>query len=156
MAKAFKFDPAKPWGSYPKRVKDRLLYGAPNEEISFKYGSGSSRGSYRTGWEGVLGNVERRYQETSSDAVRSQMDAYMTEKRCDACEGHRLRPDSLSVRLAGKGIGEAVDLSVDGALSFFESVPLGKRRPHQCLFQPAATQRSGATRVRVTVFALIR
>jgi excinuclease ABC subunit A len=75
-------------------------------------------------WEGILANVEQRYRESSSDAVRSQLDEYMIEQPCHTCGGKRLKAESLAVRVGGKGIGEVVDLPVSGARDFFESLPL--------------------------------
>jgi excinuclease ABC subunit A len=124
LAEAFGFDPRKPWGSYPKRIQQKLLRGAPGTEVTFRYGSSASRGSYSTGWEGILANVERRYRETSSDAVRGQLDGFMIEQPCDACRGRRLKPESLSVLVGGRSIGDVVELSVADTLDFFAGLPL--------------------------------
>src|SRR5207244_60506 len=69
-------------------------------------------------------HVERRYRETASDSVREQLEEYMIEQACPTCGGKRLRPESLSVLLHGKSIGDVVDLPVTDALQFFESIPL--------------------------------
>jgi excinuclease ABC subunit A len=124
LAKALNFDPAKPWRSYSKSVRQRLLHGLPNREIDFRYGRGRGAGTYRTTWEGILENVARRYQETSSDAVRSQLEQFMTERQCETCHGQRLKAESLSVLVEGRSIGEAVDESVESALDFFRNIPL--------------------------------
>src|SRR5712692_6713247 len=115
LARAFKFDPAAPWGALPPRVRQQLLMGAPKRTLSFQYGSGKSGGKYETGWEGILKNVERRYHETTSDAVRAQLEEYMTELPCEVCQGKRLKPESLSVLVHGKSIGDVVDLPVKAA-----------------------------------------
>src|SRR5213075_81085 len=81
-------------------------------------------GQYESGWDGVLKHVERRYRETASDSVREQLEEFMVEQPCPTCHGKRLRPESLSVLLHGKSIGDVVDLPVADALAFFESVPL--------------------------------
>jgi excinuclease ABC subunit A len=124
LAKALGFDPAKPWGRYTARVRKALLHGAPGREFDFRYGSGQSKGTYRTEWEGILKNVERRYQETSSDAVRTQLGEYMTEQPCSVCHGSRLKQASLCVTVHGRSIGDVLDESVDSALAFFDAVPL--------------------------------
>ncbi len=125
LAKALAFDPAKPWGSYSKKAKHALLEGAPGKQFSFRYGSGRSKGAYKTEWEGILRNVERRYQETSSDAVRTQLGEYMTEQPCPVCEGKRLKKESLCVTVHGRGIGDVLDESVESVAEFFESIPTG-------------------------------
>ncbi|MBI4419775.1 MAG: excinuclease ABC subunit UvrA, partial [Gemmatimonadetes bacterium] len=124
LARAFKFDPGAPWGSLSQRVRQQLLHGAPERILTFQYGTGKSGGRYETGWEGILKNVERRYHETSSDAVRAQLEEYMTELPCESCQGKRLKPESLSVLVHGKSIGDIVDQSIKVARRFFEAIPL--------------------------------
>src|SRR5262249_56926022 len=82
------------------------------------------RGSYEWGGTGVLKPVEKRYRETASDSVREQLEEFMVEQPCPACGGRRLKPESLSVVVHGKNIGEVVALSVTDALEFFQGLPL--------------------------------
>jgi excinuclease ABC subunit A len=130
LARAFKFDLNTPWKDLPAPVKKALLSGAPGRTLTYQYDSVRFHGEYESGWEGVLRHVERRYRETASDSVREQLEEYMVEQLCPACGGKRLRPESLSVIVHGKSIGDAVDLPVSDALAFFESVPFrGGGRP---------------------------
>ena len=124
LAKALGFDPGKPWGEYSDKVQQALLYGVADRTFTFKYGSGRGRGTYRTGWEGILKNVHRRYEETTSDAVRTQLAEFMAEQPCPGCNSHRLKRESLSVLVHGRSIGEVMDDPVDAALAFFEEIPL--------------------------------
>ena len=124
LAGELRFDPAAPWGELPERVQRQLLYGVPNHTFTFPTGSQRGGGRYEVPWEGILANVERRYDETSSDAVRRDLADYMVEVPCDACGGHRLRSESLSVLVGGQGIGEVVDLQVSEALEFFRGIPI--------------------------------
>jgi excinuclease ABC subunit A len=124
LAQTFKFSLEAPWGDLPERAREILLDGAPDRKLRFPAGTGSA--AYESVWEGILRNVERRYRETSSDAVRTQLEEYMTERACDACQGHRLKPESLAVLLHGRTIGEIVDLSVTDTLKFFEGLPRGR------------------------------
>jgi excinuclease ABC subunit A len=75
-------------------------------------------------WEGILANVRRRYDETSSDTVRQELDAYMVATPCNACGGRRLKPESLAVTVHGRDIGAVVDLSISEARDFFGEVPV--------------------------------
>ncbi len=125
LAKALDFDPAKPWGRYSEKAKRALLEGAPGKQFSFRYGSGRSKGAYKTEWEGILRNVERRYRETSSDAVRTQLAEYMTDQPCPVCEGKRLKQESLCVTVHDRSIGDVLDESVESVAKFFDSIPTG-------------------------------
>src|SRR5258707_675192 len=124
LARTFKFDLNTPWQALPAAVKKVVLSGAPGKTLTFQYDSERLHGEYESGWDGVLKHVERRYRETASDSVREQLEEYMIEQSCPTCGGKRLRPESLSVLLHGKSIGDVVDLPVTDALAFFESIPL--------------------------------
>jgi len=124
LARALKFNPDAPWGSLPERVQHVLLHGLPNQTLTFGYGVGGSQGRYETPWEGILANVARRYQETSSDAVRMELEEFMTELPCETCQGRRLKRESLSVLVGGQNLGEVVERSVARALEFFQGLPL--------------------------------
>jgi excinuclease ABC subunit A len=130
LAKALKFDLAAPWGEHSEAARHGLLYGMPGKKFKFQVDGRGSKGDYESEWEGVLLNVERRYRETSSDAARTSLEEYMVERPCPACGGRRLKPESLAVLVAGKSIGDVVDLSVERAVQFFESLPIrAKGRP---------------------------
>jgi excinuclease ABC subunit A len=123
LARTFGFDPAAPWGKLPAPAQDALLFGAAGA-ITYAADGGKGKGSYESEWEGILRNVERRYRESSSDAVRTTLDQFMVEMPCSTCGGHRLKPESLSVLVQGRSIGEIVDLPVERALEFFQSLPV--------------------------------
>ena len=124
LAKTFKFDLDTAWRDLPAAARKVLLNGAPGRTLTYQYDSERWHGSYESAWQGILKHVERRYQETQSDSVREQLSAYMVEQSCPACGGRRLRPESLSVLVGGKGIGDVVTLPVSDALAVFESLPL--------------------------------
>src|SRR5205085_2653885 len=124
LAKTYKFDLNAPWRDLPPAVQKILLRGAPGKTITYQYDSERWHGSYESGWKGVLDHVEKRYSETASDAVREQLEQFMVEQSCPTCGGRRLKPESLSVLVAGKGIGDVVALPVREALDFFASIPL--------------------------------
>jgi len=124
LAKTYKFDLNAPWRDLSPAVQRTLLKGAPGKTITYQYDSERWHGSYESGWKGVLDHVEKRYRETASDAVREQLEQYMVEQPCPTCGGRRLKPESLSVLVAGKSIGDVVALPVREALDFFAKVPL--------------------------------
>ncbi|HEV8508934.1 MAG TPA: excinuclease ABC subunit UvrA, partial [Gemmatimonadales bacterium] len=130
LAKTYKFDLNAPWRDLSPAVQKTLLQGAPGKTITYQYDSERWHGSYESGWKGVLDHVEKRYRETASDAVREQLEQYMVEQACPTCGGRRLKPESLSVLVAGHSIGDVVALPVREALEFFSHVPLrGNGRP---------------------------
>jgi len=124
LAKELGFDLNAPWGKISAAARKALLYGIPDRKLKFKYESEKFKGDYESSWEGILRNVERRYNETTSDAVRSQLEEFMVERPCSGCGGLRLRRESLSVLVGGKSIGALVEMSVGEALGFTESLPL--------------------------------
>ena len=133
LAKMIGFDLNMPWGKLSAKVRQQLLHGvgdvAPSARKAVRK---SARGAAKTAsktatdsaWEGIVAHVQRRYDETSSDSVRTDLEAYMVAAPCPACQGKRLRPESLAVTLHGRNIGEVVEDSVVDALGFFESVPV--------------------------------
>jgi excinuclease ABC subunit A len=118
------FDANTPWGELDPAVREVLLNGSGDQAIDFPYRTGGKDGSYREPWEGVLVNVMRRYEETGSENVREQLREYMVSQPCRACGGHRLRPESLAVTVAGRSLGDIAELSVTAALSFFRALPV--------------------------------
>ncbi|MFN2637634.1 MAG: excinuclease ABC subunit UvrA [Gemmatimonadaceae bacterium] len=117
LAKQFDFNPGTPWGKLAPEVQEKLLYGTTGKGGRRVDTTGAS-------WEGILSNIQRRYDETESDSVRLELDEYMIEKPCTTCGGRRLKPESLAVTLAGQNIGDLVALSITDALDFFENVPV--------------------------------
>ena len=124
LAEHYGFDLNTPWGQLSEEVRHVILHGSGGKKIRFPYHAGGTKGSYEEPWEGVLANVERRYQETTSDAVRDQLAEFMTTLPCHACGGTRLRPESLAVTVAGRSLGDVVQMSVSEALEFFGSLRL--------------------------------
>jgi len=123
LAKQFGFDLNKPWGQLTPDVREKLLYGTGGK-------SGRKADTSGTHWEGIISNIQRRYDETESDSVRLELEEFMQASACTTCGGRRLKPESLAVTLAGKNIGDLVQLSITDALTFFENVPVrGNGKP---------------------------
>jgi excinuclease ABC subunit A len=124
LAKAFKFDLNAPWGEIPESARQAMLHGAEGRFRFQTEGRGGGRSDYETEWEGILKNVERRYRESASDAVRTSLEEFMVEQPCQTCGGKRLKAESLAVLVEGRSIGDVVDLPVLRAIEFFERIPL--------------------------------
>lgn len=125
---AFGIDPDIPWRDLSDDQQELILYGCQDRKIQVHYVTSSGKKRvYSTYYEGVIPHLERRYRESSSDAVRSQIEDYMSESPCPVCRGRRLKPESLSVYVGGKNISQVTEMSVVEALQFFESVKLTEK-----------------------------
>ena len=122
LAKHFKITTKTPWRELDETVRDAILYGTGNEPVAFTYKDGVRAYTVTKPFEGVLKNLQRRWQETDSAWVREEMSRYQSEKPCAACAGARLKPEALSVRVGGRNISEASELSIRGALGWFQGV----------------------------------
>ncbi len=116
------------WMDIPKDIRKKLLYGAGEDEIRFKYYKDGKKAHYIGEYEGVIPNLERRYKETDSDWVRDDIEQYMRTDPCHACSGARLRPEALSVKLAEKNIIEVTQFSIKNAVDYFASLPLSSQQ----------------------------
>ncbi|QFK72830.1 excinuclease ABC subunit UvrA [Pradoshia sp. D12] len=117
-----------PVSQIPESQLDKILYGSDGEKIYFRYENdfGQIREN-RVEFEGVLANVERRFNETSSDYTRDQMEKYMAEQACPTCKGYRLKKETMAVLIAGQHIGEITALSIKDANDFFENLNLSEK-----------------------------
>ena len=116
LARHFKVSTRTPWDELPERVRDAMLHGTGETPIEFSYKDGVRAYSVTKPFEGVLHNLQRRWQETDSAWVREEMSRYQAEKPCAVCHGARLKPEALAVRVAGQHIAAASDLSIRRAL----------------------------------------
>ncbi|MGH7210596.1 MAG: excinuclease ABC subunit UvrA, partial [Acetobacteraceae bacterium] len=121
IAKHFRVSTRTPWQNLPERVRDAILNGT-TAEIAFAYKDGVRAYTVKKPFEGVLHNLQRRWQESDSAWVREEMARYQAEKPCAVCRGARLKPEALAVRVAGKNIAQASDLSIRAALDWFRAV----------------------------------
>jgi excinuclease ABC subunit A len=120
----FKIDPYTPFENLPKKVQDAILYGSGKEEITFYFEKDDRRHYYKRPFEGVIPNLERRYNETDSYTVREEIENYMSIRPCPACGGARLNPVSLAVSVHGKSIQHITALSIERAEAFFQDLEL--------------------------------
>ncbi len=123
ICKHFKVSMTTPWRDLPEAVRHVIMFGSGNEEITFVYDDGLR--SYKTSkpFEGVLVNIERRWKETESDWVREELGRFQSDHPCEACNGYRLKPEALAVKIAGQHIGQATARSIRDAGAWFETLP---------------------------------
>jgi len=124
LATAYEFDPGTPWEELPEDVREALLFGSGTMKIRFPHRRKGRDRSYTEVWEGIVAGVSRRYRETSSDHVRSQLEPFMSALPCTVCRGARLRPESLAVTVGGRSIGAVGEMSILEAREFFERLPV--------------------------------
>ena len=125
LADKYNADVTKPFNKLPKRFRDALLYGTGDETLEYDYTNRSGFVQHRKHtFEGLIPNLERRYQESSSDWIKSKIEQYMSTAECTTCHGKRLRKELLAVTIGGKNIMEFCDLSVSEALEFLDDLKL--------------------------------
>ena len=122
LARHFKVRTSDAWQDLPAKVRDAILHGTGEEPVAFTYKDGVRAYTVTKPFEGVVRNLQRRYQETDSIWVREELSRYQAEKPCVVCNGARLKPEALAVRIGGKNIAEASELSIRTAAAWFETV----------------------------------
>ncbi|MEH2508868.1 excinuclease ABC subunit A [Nitrobacteraceae bacterium AZCC 1564] len=123
LGKFYKFTLDTKWKDLPKKTQNAILFGSGDDEIKFSYEDGVRSYDTKKPFEGVVTNIERRFRETESEWAREELGKYFSDVPCDACHGHRLKPEALCVKIGGKHIGEISELSVLRAGEWFETVP---------------------------------
>ena len=118
----YDFDLDKPWNKLPQNVRDIILHGTGDEEVQFVYDDGLRRYEVKKTFEGVIPNLNRRYRETDSQWVRDEITKYMSAADCPACNGKRLKPEALAVRIADHDIADASEFSIKHAGEWFATV----------------------------------
>lgn len=125
LSKHYKFDVEEPWEDLPAKCKKVVLYGSGEDKIDFKYVNaqgGTLRRSHK--WEGVIPNLERRYRETESVAVREELAKYLSNQPCPDCGGTRLNRAARNVFVAERSLPDLAKLAVADALSFSSDLKL--------------------------------
>jgi excinuclease ABC subunit A len=130
LAKHYKFSLDAPWKDLPAKAREAILYGSGETAIRLVYDDGLRSYETKKPFEGVVCNLERRWRETDSEWAREEISKYFTDIRCAACDGHRLKPEALAVKLAELHIGEVAEMSVRRAGEWFTTLP-GHLTPKQ-------------------------
>ena len=122
LARHYKFSVNEPWEDLPKKARDVVLYGSGEDEIKFIYDDGLRRYETKKPFEGVIPNLQRRFKETDSSWTREELERFQDTSPCEACGGFRLKPEALSVRIAGLHVGEVCEKSIRHADEWFRDV----------------------------------
>ena len=123
IAKHFNASTGTAWEDLPFEVQHAILYGTGKTPINFVYDDGLRTYKTTKPFEGVIGNLERRYKETESAGMREEIEKYMSAAPCIACNGFRLKPEALAVKIDGLHIGEVTAKSIRTAAAWFEALP---------------------------------
>jgi excinuclease ABC subunit A len=124
VAERYNFSIHVPTGELTDSQIEKILYGTGNEKYAISLGSGRY---FDTTYEGVIPNLERRHKETDSDFMRREIERFMVQKPCHACNGKRLKPEVLAVTVADQSIMDLCELSVESAVDFFGHIKFSER-----------------------------
>ncbi|MBE6872066.1 MAG: excinuclease ABC subunit UvrA [Ruminococcaceae bacterium] len=127
LARHYDFSLDIPVSELPKKIIDILLYGNNGEKIEMRYVKEYGNGSFKTSFEGIITNLERRYRETQSEAMRVEIENSMNCVPCRTCGGTRLKKEMLAVTVGGKNIHEVCALSISDEIEFFSSLKLSEK-----------------------------
>ena len=127
LAKEYNFSLDMPIEMIGDEAVDVILYGTKGKKIKMKRVTSYGSGTYMNDFEGVVNNLKRRYQETSSDWARNDIESVMRECKCKQCKGARLKPQSLAVTVGGKNIYEFCKMSIKEELDFISNLVLSEK-----------------------------
>lgn len=129
LAKHYGFDIDKPFGKLPKKIRQLILHGTGDESVPFRYLN--DRGDHITRnhpFEGIIPNMERRYRETESDAVREELAKHLTTAECQTCHGSRLNRSARHVYIEGTTLPDVIRKPVNDSLTYFKALKLDGKK----------------------------
>ena len=126
LAKRYDFSLDVPFEELSDEVKDIIFYGTKGEKLRIEYMNAKGVSYYEYSFDGVIGNLQRRYNETS-DSMRGEYEQYMTEIKCPVCKGRRLKPEILAVTVGEKNISEVTEMSITEIKEFFDNLKLSEK-----------------------------
>ena len=126
LSKAYKFKLSTPIRNLPPAILDVVLYGTKGEKLKLSYDRDRGTGTLNQPFEGIVNNLERRYRETQSPAMRWEIEQYMSEHPCPECGGRRLKKEALAVTVGDINIADMTEKSVTKALRFVDTLQLGE------------------------------
>ncbi len=123
LARHYKFGMSTPFRQLPEDIQRKILHGTGDESVKIAYFDGVRTFHSNKPFEGVIGNLQRRWSETESDSVRDELAKFQATSPCDTCHGARLKPEALCVKIGEKHIAEVTALPIDKAVEWFEHLP---------------------------------
>jgi excinuclease ABC subunit A len=136
LARHFRQSMHTPWRDLPDRLRRTILYGSDGTPIRMTYDDGLRQYTTERPFEGVLPNMERRFRETDSSWIREELGRYQNAKTCEVCNGDRLKPEALAVKIAGRHISQAAALSISEAVPWFAGIADGLGPSQREIAQP--------------------
>ena len=122
LGRKYKFKMTVPWDELPEEAQDIVLYGTDDEDVKFIYADGARKYEVVKPFEGVIPNLERRWRETDSSWVREDLARFQSITNCESCNGDRLRPEALSVKIDKLHISDATAFSIKAAGQWFDAL----------------------------------
>lgn len=128
LAQKYEFTMDTPLNQISDKALDALLYGTRGEKLEIKYKRENGYGVFTSPFEGLVANLERRYNQTQSDAMKDEYEQYMSDTPCPDCHGHRLKREALSVTVGGLSIAQLSDMPIRNSLKFVNELKLTDRQ----------------------------
>jgi len=128
LTEAYEFDLDTPFKDYPENIKYVLLHGTDGMNLKVRYKGQRGEGVYDVAFEGLIKNVQRKYRETASEIMKAEYEQFMRITPCEACDGQRLKKESLAVTVGGKNIYEMTNQSVKNLKVYLEGLELTKQQ----------------------------
>ena len=128
LAREYEFSLDTPFCEYPKKVQDILIHGTGGHSVKVYYKGQRGEGVYDVAFPGLIRNVEQRYRETGSEAMKQEYESFMRITPCTTCKGQRLKKESLAVTVADKNIYEVTNMPVQKLQGFFRNLKLSKQQ----------------------------
>ena len=119
IAKHYKVSQTTPWDELPEKVQQTILYGSGSEIVPMTFEDGLRHYTTSKPFEGIIPNMERRYKETDSAWIREELSRYQNNQVCETCQGARLKPEALAVKIGGRNVSEVTELSIADAGAWF-------------------------------------
>jgi excinuclease ABC subunit A len=123
LARHYKVSGTTPWRELPEEARQGILYGTGAKPVTLRYDDGLRTYETNKPFEGIIPNMERRWRETDSDWVRDELAKYQANRPCETCDGHRLKPEALAVKIHGKHISQTTEFSIAEAAAWFRALP---------------------------------
>ncbi|MGQ0662111.1 MAG: excinuclease ABC subunit UvrA [Pseudomonadota bacterium] len=123
LARHYKFSTTTPFKDLGQEVREAILFGSGGEPVTMRYSDGVRAFQTQRPFEGVIPNLERRWRETDSAWRRQEIERYQSAQPCEACHGHRLKPEALAVKIDGLHVAQVAEMSIDRAAGWFRGLP---------------------------------